>query len=235
MLLVLTYHSIASSDWAVAVTPENFRRQLEYLKKRGFLFVHAREIKNLLKEGAHRDHQYACITFDDGVEDNFTTAFPILKKLGIPASIFVTTGSVGLVRTDGRVVRFMSWEQMREMRESGFIEIENHTHSHGDLRGMSSSEIEEDVRRASDEIEHNLGVRPHVIAYPKGKYDVHVQESVSHICDAALGSVGITTASSMIDLYAIPRVPVHRRIKMWKFKLRTRPLFWKLQRAFGRI
>ena len=235
MLLVLTYHSIAISDWAVAVPPENFERQLEYLKKRGFSFVHAREIKNLLKEGAHRDHRYACITFDDGVEDNFTTAFPILKKLGIPASIFVTTGSVATVHNDGRTVHFMSWEQIRELRESGLIDIENHTHSHGDLRSMAASEIDADVRRASDEIEQHIGVRPHVIAYPKGRYDAHVQEAVSHICDAALGSVGITTASSLIDLYAIPRVPVHRQVKMWKFALRTRPLFWKLQRAFGRI
>ena len=235
MLLIPTYHSITVSDWSVAVTSQKFQQQLAYLKGRGFSFVKASELRAIAESRSHRGKKIACITFDDGLRDNYTTAFPILKGLGIPASIFVSPGLVGTGRESNSVKGFLTWDEMREMQESGLVEIHNHTYTHVDLRNLASAQMDEEIRRTNDEIEQNLGVRPRVIAYPKGRYDARVQEAAARWCEGGLGSVGITTESSTVDLYALPRVPVHRHIKLWKFALRTHPFFWRLQKAFGRV
>ena len=87
-MLVLCYHKIdhVRQDWTgIVTTPETFRRQLEYLKDH----YHIRDIRDDLRQPRKRD---VLITFDDGYEDNYTTAAPILEELGIPATFFISTG-----------------------------------------------------------------------------------------------------------------------------------------------
>ncbi len=101
-LTVINYHRIANPYRAdfdsfkpnVSATPEDFDRQMDYLA-RWFHVVSLREIVEWLDGGRELPPYSALITFDDGYLDNYTSAFPILRRHQFPALIFLTTGHIG--------------------------------------------------------------------------------------------------------------------------------------------
>jgi peptidoglycan/xylan/chitin deacetylase (PgdA/CDA1 family) len=90
-VIVLVYHrvtSLPSDPELLAVTPGNFREQMLYLKK-AFPIVR-------FEENWHKTPKPAvAITFDDGYADNALEALPILEEIGVPATFFVSTGTIG--------------------------------------------------------------------------------------------------------------------------------------------
>jgi peptidoglycan/xylan/chitin deacetylase (PgdA/CDA1 family) len=90
-IIILIYHRVtelSSDPEMIAVSPENFRQQMEFLKQ-NFLILRFEETWPKLKEPA------VVITFDDGYADNFLEALPILEVVGVPATFFVSTGNLG--------------------------------------------------------------------------------------------------------------------------------------------
>jgi peptidoglycan/xylan/chitin deacetylase (PgdA/CDA1 family) len=78
-------------------SPRRFEGQISYLLKRGVKFTTAAELADrFLSEGRYPPRT-AAITFDDGWKDNFTNAFPILKRLGVTATVFVVPRVLGLI------------------------------------------------------------------------------------------------------------------------------------------
>lgn len=95
-LTILMYHAVVRdplpvSDWCF-LSEDSFTRQIEYLS-RHFSVVPMSSAVELLRQG-RVEKPTAVITFDDGYQNNFDVAFPILKKHGVPATIFLTTGFV---------------------------------------------------------------------------------------------------------------------------------------------
>ena len=95
-LTVFTYHRIADPasdpyyDPVISATAEGFRAQAQEIARR-FRVLTLDEAIERLRSGEHRDRS-ALITFDDGYRDNFETAAPILRELGLPAAFFLPTG-----------------------------------------------------------------------------------------------------------------------------------------------
>ncbi len=94
---ILTYHRISDSDYGdpfLTITPHNFERQIRYLTKR-FKVVSLEELVKHIQSQYSTLDDYIAITFDDGYRDNYTNAYPILKKYKVPATIFLTTDFIG--------------------------------------------------------------------------------------------------------------------------------------------
>ncbi len=96
---ILMYHRIDAppfDPWGLSVSPARFREQLEALAVRGPILP----VDELVAAIAARDLQRhaAAITFDDGYADNLTVAKPILEALGVPATVFLTSGAIGSPR-----------------------------------------------------------------------------------------------------------------------------------------
>jgi len=155
---VLNYHSVsADPEWLqigdrVSLTPSAFERQLAYLARHGYRSLFVSEVHALLA-GFHNPEsqvKHVALTFDDGYADNWIAAFPLLKKYGIKATIFVSTGFItdadGCRPTTADVAPdaldwsgYLTWPELRAMQASGLVEVQSHGGSH--TRVFTGSEV----------------------------------------------------------------------------------------------
>jgi peptidoglycan/xylan/chitin deacetylase (PgdA/CDA1 family) len=129
------------------------------------------------------------ITFDDGYLDNFEVAAPILKRLGLPATFFVTTGFIGsriVAPWDEELPRqpgWMSWEQVRDLVSMGF-EIGNHTDTHLDLGTADAATIRAELETSNRKLAEALGTPPRLFAYPFGGREHFSQQAAQLVREA---------------------------------------------------
>lgn len=91
--VILMYHRVTNNEPEIGVTKGNFYKQMKYIRKK-MNPVPIINIVQWIREGNSIPQKAVAITFDDGYEDNYTNAYPILKSLSIPATIFLTTGHI---------------------------------------------------------------------------------------------------------------------------------------------
>ncbi len=231
MILTLAYHSVSDRAYKYAVSTRMFEEQLTYLKHRGARFVKASDVNAILGTRSDRGKLFACVTFDDGLEDNYTNAFPVLEHLEIPATIFLMTSCVGKLHTDeaGLKRKFLDWDMMRYMQEGGLIEVQNHTHTHPFLTDIPDEEIAREIETAAEEIQRNLGFISRAIAYPNGRNDARVRAAVAGHCEIGFAGEGIVGDTDTPHQYAVPRITIVNNQSLLKFKALCSPWFWRLK------
>ena len=173
---VLMYHNIAEKYAASAdganITPKRFEEHMQGILDRGYTPIFVADYYNSVERGQSLPENPIIVTFDDGYLSNYEIAFPILKRLGIPATIFVVTSTVGATAESGIVgTSHFTWEQAREMQQSGIIDIHSHSHTHRDMTSLSPAQLQEELRLSRYLIERNLGKNCYVFSYPFGKYN----------------------------------------------------------------
>src|SRR5215475_6267487 len=139
MVPILVYHEISTPPDTVfgrlAVTPQAFETQLEYLIKDGFTTFTASALAAALATGAALPERAVVLTFDDGFANFHECALPLLRQHGCTATLFVTTGwiaDVGRCAAGRRPGRMLTWSQIAEAAADG-IEIGAHSHTHPQL------------------------------------------------------------------------------------------------------
>ncbi len=183
---ILMYHRIAETS-AVArrptwnVTPGRLREQLRYILARGYQVWPLQRIIDYSASGETLPERVTALTFDDGYENFFLSAWPILRELGVPATVFVVTGCMGsnqpfpfdrwatLARTalPPAAWRPLSWPQCRELERSGLISIGSHTHTHSDFRGREEL-FRADLEQSLELLSGELGVGSYTFSFPYG-------------------------------------------------------------------
>lgn len=155
------------------------------------------------------------ITFDDGYQDNFRVAAPILQRLGLPASFFVTTGFIGtevVAPWDADLLRqpWMSWDEVRELKAMGF-EIGSHTDSHIDLGTAEPAAIRADLTISKERLTQELGSPVTQFAYPFGGLEhispisrALVREAGYACCLSCHGGIN----SGVLDPFELKRIPI---------------------------
>ena len=182
---ILLYHHITNdefSDWEAIslISPKDFRLHMTAIKVH-FTPISLREYYNYVAcEDGSVDipDNPIIVTFDDGYLSNYEIAYPILKELEIPATIFVVTDTVGAVAGEGKVNNsHFTWEQAKEMEESGLIEIQSHTVNHLKMTSLNHDEMIRQLRKSKYDIEKNLGRECDMIAYPYGDYNEGIKNA----------------------------------------------------------
>ena len=184
---ILLYHRVAEVVEGLPaptlnVTPAILRRQLEGLKDREFQFLTLQAIRELCANGQPLPDRATVVTFDDGYENVYLNAWPILRELEIPATIFVNTAQLDSdepfscdqwgQQHQGALAlaayRPLQHSQCREMLDSGLIDIGAHTHTHGDFRGRPD-ELYADLMLNVAHLRRELGLEQIPFAFPYGR------------------------------------------------------------------
>ncbi|UHL65848.1 polysaccharide deacetylase family protein [Paralcaligenes sp. KSB-10] len=196
---VLMYHHISPSEGMITTSPDNFERQLAWLSRRGYRSLTSDEFAGHL-HGRAVPARSILITFDDGYLDNWVYAYPLLKKYGFSALIFLVTSWVG----QGSVRRYLGqdelpqtpahdecerliaqgrsdevilrWSEIEALRAAGTFEFHSHTHTHTRWdKSMPASEknahMAQELSLSRETLAEHLGSVSEHFCWPQGYFD----------------------------------------------------------------
>lgn len=166
---VLCYHrfSTKKSSDKITVSAETFDRQLAYLKNNGYTVLTLKQFYDFIEYRRRPPRKSMLITIDDGWKTAKTIAYPILKKYGFSAVLFVSTGNI----KENQNPNTLTWEELRELKDSGLIEIESHTVTHDDLTKSNEDHLRRELGESQRLIKSALGITSTSLAYPYGLFN----------------------------------------------------------------
>ena len=215
---ILLYHRVAlakNDPHQLCVAPENFRRQIRYLKE-NFKIIPLVKMVQDIRSGKLQNQSIA-ITFDDGYADNFYNALPVLEEFQVPATIFLTAGYINqnkLFDWDQNTLpedqgRPMTPDEVKSLSNSHLIEIGGHTISHPRLAKIPENEQFKEISGGKQMIERTLNI-PVLLgfAYPFGGKDSFNKKTIDLVSKAgyyyACANIHERVTNNS-DIYALPR------------------------------
>lgn len=209
---IFMYHWI-KDDTGDYPYPENMvkidelKKQMEYLKENNYDVIFASEINKV-----QHYKKPVVLTFDDGWQDVYNIAFPYAKELNMKINMYVITDFVG---TPG----YCTLEQLKEMKESGLVEIDSHTLSHPYLAQLSEEQVKKELEESKAYLKENLGIESLVICYPSGSQNTMVQNVAKENYKYGLLMDGgvFNYNSDNSNLYAIERIYARRSMSLDTF------------------
>ena len=183
---ILMYHRVTARTAGIPtptynVTPQRFHAQLNGLLARGYQAWPLRKVIECNQSGDSIPPKTFVVTFDDGYENNYQDAWPILKALKIPATIFVATAfldsddpfpcddwtAAGSSRVPASSWRPLTTAQCTEMLADGLIDLGTHTHTHGDFRNRPQV-LYEELKTSVGFLCSQFGMKDATFAFPYG-------------------------------------------------------------------
>lgn len=199
---VLIYHRVGTSTGQQKeVSREDFIWQLNWLENNREIVDLETAVRRWTEPGAD---QMVALSFDDGYEDTYTTAFPLMGERGIPFTLYVATDMVESGSEAG--VHSLNWQQIGEMLGSGLLTLGVHTHTHRDLRTVGYEEVLRELEISNDIIEQRTGGTPRHFAYPWGYWADQAHRAVAETYESA--ALGAPEARAQFDRHRLHRFPV---------------------------
>ncbi len=198
---VLMYHHITPGPGtkALEVSAKNFQLQMQYLQSHGYDVIGPDGLAALNHERKSAAKQVV-LTFDDGFQDNYTQALPILEQYSFKATFFIVNDWVGKPG-------FMTWDQIRDLPRRGHT-IGAHTLSHPLLTEIPLAQAKHEIYNSKYLLEKALGIPVHHFCYPAGRFNSPVETMVQE----AGYRVAFTTAPGRAydnrDFFALKRIRV---------------------------
>jgi peptidoglycan/xylan/chitin deacetylase (PgdA/CDA1 family)/glycosyltransferase involved in cell wall biosynthesis len=223
---ILMYHAVGRPDEPASafVIPEHrLAAQLRWLERMGYRVTSLEQFLECQRECRLPPARSVVITFDDGYADNHTRAWPLLRRRGFPATIFLVADHVDHVnRWDehgplaGRPL--MSWSQIKEMADHG-IRFGAHSCTHAPLTSLSAEQAAAEITDSRDRLERRLGLPIEVFAYPYGEH----APGISQLVEAAGFAAGCTATAGLNALatpaFALCRTEIQGTDSLLRFCL----------------
>jgi len=206
---ILMYHYVSAPPGNadrvrkdLSVSPERFESHLAYLKDSGYHTVLLDDLLYALTQGRALPEKPIILTFDDGYEDNYLNAFPLLTRYGMVGNFFIITDLVN----EG-YPEYLTWPQIEQMAASG-QRFGSHSRNHPDLRGKPVDYLVWQALGGAEAIQEHLGYHPRWISYPSGGYDaeaIAVYKSANYWGGLAINP---GTTERLADIFDLPRLRV---------------------------
>lgn len=209
--VILTYHSISNGPPPLHIPPALFAEQMQWLHD------HARvapldEVVTALLNRSRLPERTVVLTFDDGYRDFYCDAAPVLRRLGLQATIFLATGFCGsatrAMAHGWRPERTMlDWPQVTELAGEGF-QFGAHSINHPALPELEHEQANHEIASSKLELEQRTGHKVDYFAYPYGRWSSSVRDLVRRQYRAACAT-GAGVVQPECDPFALPRVDAH--------------------------
>lgn len=246
---VLTYHRFGKiTRDPFCIEPDDFEKQMRYLAEQG-LIVSLADLQGFIAGKTVLPPGAVVVTVDDGFRSLYTTALPILKNYGIPATAFVSPGLIHAtkgappMRHPASEEEYLSWDELAKLSEDD-ITIASHGWSHQSLGRMSIDEAEDEAARSREALESHLGTTVSAFAYPFGTVADFNVATASILAETGYRCAFTSQHGAIspgMDSYCLPRVKVESGERLWQFQLLLRGgldgwslidrTLWRLQAA----
>ena len=197
---IMLYHNIQNTENPPAntVSPQNFQKQMAFLKNHGYNVLSFEEFIAGIKSGRDFPHNSVVITFDDAPVDNYDYAFPIMKQFPFPWIIFLISDEVNKAG-------YLTWEQIHEMQREG-VSFGSHSRRHPYLPELSRERQIDEIVGSKRILEEHLKCRMDYFAFPNGGFS----EDIKTIVKSAGYKAACTTNRGYNrfnrDVYEIKRI-----------------------------
>ena len=217
---ILMYHRVNDAVFKeLSVTYSNFIWQMEYLHMKGYKVISLDEAIQLKSVSLrNRKDKYIVLTFDDGYEDYYTYAFPVLSKYGFPSISYLVPGYIQTNKVywwdnDLGESRLMDWVQIDELKNSGIVQFGSHSMSHPDFNQLNKDEIKKELSLSQKILEEKLSLNVRHFSYPRGIVTQYSRNMVKIMYNTAVSiydGYEITHDCKDDYLTQLKRIPVQR-------------------------
>ena len=219
---ILMYHRFGENKYPTTnTTIEQFISHTNELIKGKYDVIRLDKLVKGIKGAINLKDRSVSITIDDAYLSVYTRAWPILKKLNLPFTLFISTDVI-----DNNLSNYMNWDQIRELVDNGVL-VGSQTKSHPHLHRLTSKQILNEIEYSNKRFIKELGFKPKLFAYPYGEYDNKTIEIVQGSgYEAAFGQhSGVAHISS--GIYELPRFAMNENygdLKRLKLAINALPV-----------
>lgn len=171
---ILLYHYISRNEnkndtirTGLSTPPDVFEAQLALLSQHGFTTITLDELAAAFSGAVSLPAKPVILTFDDGYEDFYANAAPLMKKYNMKGMSFIPTGLVG----GGN---YMTWSQIEELAHTPNVVFGAHSVHHYVLPSMNDVQLNKEVIDSKKVLENHVGYRINWFCYPYGSFDARV-------------------------------------------------------------
>ncbi len=197
---VIMYHRFDEEKYpSTNISIEKFQEHINELSSARYTVLPLGRIVEMIEMGEPLPERTVALTIDDAYLSVYEKAWPVLKKAGLPFTVFASTAHL-----DGGAGDYMSWAQLQEMAEQGVF-VGHHTDTHAHLPRLDQKQVAEEITTANRKFEEHLGFIPALFAYPYGEYGTAIKNTIEEMgFKAAFGQQsGVMYAGH--DRFAYPR------------------------------
>lgn len=218
---VFVYHRFNDSEHQSTNTSlQELKTQFEYFKKNNYEVVALGKILNKLKNGEEIPSNWVALTIDDAYKSFYENGLNLFKEYAYPFTLFVY-----LEATNSKYNDFMTWDELREAKKYGDVEL--HSYSHKSLIKLSNQEIVEDTKKAIEIFEKNMGYKAKIYSYPFGEYDDRVQSEIKKFDFISILNQNNGSINSKSNIFDINRIALVGNVDIKeKIKYKTLEVEW---------
>ncbi len=215
------YHDIVLSNGYSyqKINVNKFKSHMEYLVNNGYKTLTFDELDNDEIYTYKNKEKKVVIMFDDGWLSNYNIVFPIMKKLNLKFNIFLEVGAIN------KKDNYLTWDMIREMKDSGLVGFGAHTFNHIDARLIDESNVDVEIYKSNNIIFTETGINVKDFCFPYGYYDKRILNYLKKldVYKRIYTSDG-RKVTKYGNLYIIGRIGIENEdtLKEFKYKLEGR-------------
>jgi peptidoglycan/xylan/chitin deacetylase (PgdA/CDA1 family) len=208
---------------------------MRFLKWMGYRTLTVQDLLAAVRLQKKFPKRSVVLTFDDGYEDNYTHALPILKKFSFTAVVFLVTDHIGKKNVwDSGTIPLLNEKQIQEMQNHG-IDFGSHTANHADMTQEKIETIKKELEKSRQAVESLTGRQDIAFCYPYSRLSAESKELVrqaGYVCAFSGDSGPIQQAEDIFDLMRVQVFPSTSLFKFWKKIQPWYPRWQRWQRQF---
>lgn len=216
---ILMYHAVEKTAHAnpykhIHVTTPEFGWQMRSLKQKGYTPISFKALHAAMDGTGSLPERPVLLTFDDGYQDLYDNAHPLLAEMGFPYTVFLVTQRIGednrWVAPEGLIpFPLLSWDQIKQMHKSGNVSFQPHTLTHPRLSKLPLDEARREIAGSRETLEQTLGIAADVFCYPYGDFSDEVAAIVEELGFASAVTTQFGRVRSPENRVRLPRISIY--------------------------